>query len=178
MGASVPSPPPFLSGSGEPPLPFDTWQKIFQNYMIVIQATGDAWPEARRRAVLLHCLGTEGQRLFYTLPDTGTTFEEAMTALQKHFVPKVNVVACRHTFRQRAVPELFSAKSGRDYYAIHCCFKSVSGSMCVWANGGWNAPWSVDRKCVVDCSEGQITTRGGPHSRESDYNRMSSRSCS
>ncbi len=97
----MPSPPPFLSGSGEPPLPFDTWQKIFQNYMIVIQATGDAWPEARRRAVLLHCLGTEGQRLFYTLPDTGTTFDEAMTALQKHFVPKVNVVACRHTFRQR-----------------------------------------------------------------------------
>lgn len=97
----MPSPPPFLSVSGEPPLPFETWQKIFQNYLIVIQATGDAWPEARRRAVLLHCLGTEGQRLFYTLPDTGTTFDEAMTALQKHFVPKVNVVACRHTFRQR-----------------------------------------------------------------------------
>lgn len=52
---------------------------------------------------MLHCLGTEGQRLFYTLPDQGTTFDEAMAALQKHFVPKVNVVACRHTFRQRVL---------------------------------------------------------------------------
>lgn len=101
MSTAVPSPPPFLSVNGEPPIPFETWQKNFQNYMIVIQATGDAWPETRRRAVLLHCLGTEGQRLFYTLPDQGNTFDEAMTALKKHFVPKVNVVACRHTFRQR-----------------------------------------------------------------------------
>ncbi|ROL44189.1 hypothetical protein DPX16_17841 [Anabarilius grahami] len=101
MSASVPSPPPFLSVSGEPLIPFETWQKIFHNYMIVIQATGDACPETRRQAVLLHYLGTEGQRLFYTLPDQGTTFNEAMSALQKHFVPKVNVVACRHKFRQR-----------------------------------------------------------------------------
>lgn len=40
----------------------------------------------------------EGQRLFYTLPEQGTTFEEAMAALEKHFVPKVNGLACRHTF--------------------------------------------------------------------------------
>uniref|UniRef100_A0A3Q3QJX5 Retrotransposon gag domain-containing protein n=1 Tax=Monopterus albus TaxID=43700 RepID=A0A3Q3QJX5_MONAL len=41
------------------------------------------------------------QRLFDTLPDQGTTFDEAMAAFEKHFVPKVNVLACRHTFRQR-----------------------------------------------------------------------------
>lgn len=69
--------------------------------MTVIQATGDAWPETQRRAVLLHCLGTEVQCFVFTLPDQGTTFDEAMTVLQKPFVPKVNVIACRHTFRQR-----------------------------------------------------------------------------
>lgn len=30
-----------------------------------------------------------------------TTYDEAMAALVKHFVPKVNALACRHTFRQR-----------------------------------------------------------------------------
>ena len=43
----------------------------------------------------------EGQQLFYTLLDQGTIFDDAMAALEKHFVPKVNVLACRHTFRQR-----------------------------------------------------------------------------
>nr|XP_055067975.1 uncharacterized protein K02A2.6-like [Misgurnus anguillicaudatus] len=53
-------------------------------------------------ALLLHCLGTEGQRLFYTLPDTGDTLDSAMAALQTYFNPKINVVAERHSFRKRA----------------------------------------------------------------------------
>ena len=39
---------------------------------------------------------------FYALPDTGTSFEQAVAALQKHFIPKVNVVVERHMFRKRA----------------------------------------------------------------------------
>lgn len=70
--------------------------------MLVIDATGESWPVARKRAVLLHALGTEGQRLFYALPNTGTTFDSAVEALKRHFVPKVNVIAERHKFRQRA----------------------------------------------------------------------------
>ena len=70
--------------------------------MLVINATGDSWPDARKRAVLLHALGTEGQRLFYALPDTGDTYAAAVEGLKKHFVPKVNVIAERHKFRQRA----------------------------------------------------------------------------
>uniref|UniRef100_A0A3B3WSA7 CCHC-type domain-containing protein n=1 Tax=Poecilia mexicana TaxID=48701 RepID=A0A3B3WSA7_9TELE len=70
--------------------------------MLVIAASGDSWPDARKRAVLLHALGTEGQRLFYTLPNTGDTFTTAIAALKEHFVPKVNVIAERHKFRQRA----------------------------------------------------------------------------
>ena len=70
--------------------------------MLVINATGDSWPDARKRAGLLHALGTEGQRLFYALPDTGVTYAAAVEGLKKHFVPKVNVIAERHKFRQRA----------------------------------------------------------------------------
>uniref|UniRef100_A0A3P9IMQ9 Retrotransposon gag domain-containing protein n=1 Tax=Oryzias latipes TaxID=8090 RepID=A0A3P9IMQ9_ORYLA len=42
------------------------------------------------------------QRLFYTLPDQGTTMEDAMSALKAHFNPKRNAVAERHVFRKRA----------------------------------------------------------------------------
>lgn len=72
--ATVPLPAPFLPCPGEPTIQFKIWKKMFENYLLVIDATGAAWPEARQRAVLLHCLGTEGQRIFYTLPNTGTTF--------------------------------------------------------------------------------------------------------
>ncbi|CAL9701834.1 unnamed protein product [Knipowitschia caucasica] len=102
MSISVPLPAPFMPCPGEPAIPFTTWLKMFENYMLVIAATGDSWPEERKRAVLLHALGTEGQRLFYTLPDTGTTYDTAITALKGYFVPKVNVIAERHRFRQRA----------------------------------------------------------------------------
>lgn len=83
-------------------MPFDMWLRIFNNYLVVINASGNAWPTSRKRATLLHCLGAEGQRIFYSLPDTGTSFEDAVSALEGHFLPKVNVVVERHTFRQRA----------------------------------------------------------------------------
>ena len=69
--ANVPPPPMFLPCPGEPPMPFDMWMRIFNNYMLVINATGNAWPEARKRATLLQCLGVERQQTFYSLPDTG-----------------------------------------------------------------------------------------------------------
>lgn len=50
------------------------WLKMFENYVLVIGATEDSWPDARKRAVLLHALGTEGQILFYALSDTGKTY--------------------------------------------------------------------------------------------------------
>uniref|UniRef100_A0A672KEJ7 Retrotransposon gag domain-containing protein n=1 Tax=Sinocyclocheilus grahami TaxID=75366 RepID=A0A672KEJ7_SINGR len=83
-------------------MPFDMWLRMFQNYLLVINATGDAWPDACKRATLLHCLGTEGQRIFYALPETGDTYASAISALQKHFTPKVNVVVERYAFRKRA----------------------------------------------------------------------------
>ncbi|CAL9706462.1 unnamed protein product [Knipowitschia caucasica] len=132
MSASVPCPPSFLPHVGEPPIPFATWRRMFENYMLVINATGDAWPDARKRAVLLHCLGPEGQRLFYTLPDQGDSMDSAMAALEKHFVPKVNVVACRHTFRQRVQRSDETAiqyvAALRDL-AASCAFGTMEGEM-------------------------------------------------
>ncbi len=64
-------PMPFLPCPGEPAIPFDTWLRMFQNYLLVVGASGDGWSVECKQALLLHCLGTEGQRLFYTLPNQG-----------------------------------------------------------------------------------------------------------
>ncbi|KAF7647897.1 hypothetical protein LDENG_00165040 [Lucifuga dentata] len=42
----------------------------------------------------------EGQRISYSLPDTGDTFTAAVNALKKYLSPKVNVVVERHAFRK------------------------------------------------------------------------------
>lgn len=77
MDGNVPLPCFFLSIPSEPSIPFKTWRQIFKNYLLVIGATGNSWPDARRRAVLLLCLGSEGQRLFCSLLDTGTAYDTA-----------------------------------------------------------------------------------------------------
>ncbi|XP_023806938.1 uncharacterized protein K02A2.6-like [Oryzias latipes] len=101
MASNVPFPDVFLPCPGEPIMPFKTWIRMFENYLLVINAGGDAWPEIRLLALLLHCLGSEGQRIFHTLPETGTTLATAIAALRAHFTPTVNVVVERHTFRKR-----------------------------------------------------------------------------
>lgn len=42
-----------------------------------------------------------GPRTFYSLPDTGDTFDSAAAALEKHYTPKANVVVERHAYRQK-----------------------------------------------------------------------------
>ncbi|CAN8016596.1 unnamed protein product [Ixodes persulcatus] len=65
---SLATPPPFLPAPGRPAIPWKQWRRVFQNYLLALG--GDAHEPARRKALLLHCLGVEGQRVFYTLPET------------------------------------------------------------------------------------------------------------
>lgn len=100
--------------------------------MLAINTSGDSWTAARRRAVLLHCLGTEGQRIFYTLPNTGTTYDDAMSALESHFIPKVNVVVARHQFRQRAQrtdETIAQYTSALRELAVDCAYGTVEDEM-------------------------------------------------
>jgi len=90
----------FMLCLGGPLTPFNMWMRIFNNYLLVINAKENAWPEVCKRATLLYCLGAERQQIFYSLPDTGDTFPSAVTALEKHFTPKVNVVIGWHAFRK------------------------------------------------------------------------------
>ncbi|KAJ8046478.1 hypothetical protein HOLleu_05158 [Holothuria leucospilota] len=96
-------PPEFLSTPGQPPRPWKQWYRQFQNYVV---AAAFDFPAERKRAILLHCLGAEGQRIFHTLPVVSSTetdtYEQAVRTLETHFKPTVNVVAERYRFRQRA----------------------------------------------------------------------------
>lgn len=56
--------------------------------------------EERKCAILLQCLGAEGLKVFYMLPDKGQTVANAFKALEEHFQPATNVVFEWHKFRK------------------------------------------------------------------------------
>ncbi len=93
-------PPPFLECPGEPRLTFTAWKRQFDNYLLAIG--GDKFPDEQKRALLIHCLGAEGQRLYNTLPLEDDEYSGTVSALTNFFQPKVNVIAERYRFRQRA----------------------------------------------------------------------------
>ncbi|KAH7971956.1 hypothetical protein HPB52_004387 [Rhipicephalus sanguineus] len=125
---SVPglAPPPFfLATPGRPPLPWEQWEQLSNVYLV---ASGAAeFTPARRKAILLHCLGPEGQRIYQTLPAGSTAatqpvpsaaalvvkdgdksaaatsdeYETALVALRHHFSTSCNVVVERHRFHRR-----------------------------------------------------------------------------
>ncbi|KAH7985029.1 hypothetical protein HPB49_026642 [Dermacentor silvarum] len=112
-------PPPFLSSPGHPVIPWEQWIQAFKNYMVASGASD--LPAMRRKAILLNCLGLEGQRIFQTLTSeddprllassaAGETltapgpdeFDRAIVILADHYKSSVNVTAARHRFRRRA----------------------------------------------------------------------------
>ncbi len=99
---------------------------MFENYLLVIHAEGDDWPDTRKRATLLHCLGKEAQRIFYTLPNMGTTYASALTALRAHFVPEVNTIAERHKFRQR------EQRHDEKILQYVAALRDIVSFLCIW----------------------------------------------
>ncbi|XP_075543261.1 uncharacterized protein LOC142577681 [Dermacentor variabilis] len=106
--------PEFLPTPRKPAIPWTQWHCLFKNYLLA--SGSDAHPPAYRKALLLHCLGTEGQRLYYTLlekkpltphaeeKDKGGMSDEydaAVATLDAYFTSKTNVVVERHRFGQR-----------------------------------------------------------------------------
>ena len=98
MEFSFPAPPPFLALPGEPPVPWTRWHDAFETYLTALAVKNQN--DARKKAMLIHCLGLEGQRIFKTLghaPDYKTCVE----LLSAHFAAPKNVIMQRILFRQR-----------------------------------------------------------------------------
>ncbi|KAL1436322.1 hypothetical protein MTO96_049830 [Rhipicephalus appendiculatus] len=133
------APPPFfLATPGQPPLPWEQWEQMFNVYLV---ASGAAeFTPARRKAIFLHCLGPEGQRIYQTLPPGSTAaapavpsaaalavkdedksaaatsdeYDTALVALRHHFSTSCNVVVERHRFHRR---RQHSGESVHDFVA-------------------------------------------------------------
>ncbi len=97
---SLQPPAVFLECSDEPKMTFAAWKKLFDNYLLAIG--GSEFSANRKRALLLHCLGTEGQWIYSILPLTADTCDRSVLAWETYFTPKLSVVAERYRFRQRA----------------------------------------------------------------------------
>ncbi|KAH9371107.1 hypothetical protein HPB48_015672 [Haemaphysalis longicornis] len=58
-------PPPLFENHGAPAIPWHSWFRMFQNF--VLASGADERSATRRHALLLHCLDPEGQRIFDAL---------------------------------------------------------------------------------------------------------------
>ena len=87
----------FLDKPGPITMPWKTWVAQFENYLVA--SGGTNYSVARKKALLLHCLVKEGQRVFQILldhdnpPAGASEYDKALLVLEKHFGPKTNVVA-------------------------------------------------------------------------------------
>ncbi|XP_003731307.2 uncharacterized protein K02A2.6-like [Strongylocentrotus purpuratus] len=100
-GIGLVAPNPFLATPGEPPVPWSRWILSFQTYLTASGLDTAEIPDLRR-AILIHCLGAEGQRIFGQLEVSTTgTYDKAVDELEKYFGPKTSVMIERYRFRQR-----------------------------------------------------------------------------
>ncbi|KAJ8339345.1 hypothetical protein SKAU_G00361310 [Synaphobranchus kaupii] len=95
---TLPPPAPFLSVPGEPPIPWVGWLEDFTVYLEAMDFADIS--DRRKTALLRHCLGTEGQRIFRALGSAGT-YDEAVTLLTAHFAGKQRALLRRYKLRKR-----------------------------------------------------------------------------
>ena len=107
----------FLQSKGDPPIPWKKWVEEFHTYLSAIDA--DKMSAERRKNILLHLLGSEGQEIFRSLPkiepesyeDELDVFEEALQRLELRFKPTISVTLERYHFYTRKQGEQESIDS-------------------------------------------------------------------
>lgn len=145
-------PAPFLQNVGDPPIPFKAWIRSFENFLLAMAE--EELPDTRKRALLIHCLGAEGQRLFYTLIVEIDTYAKVLEDIQELFTPKVNVVAERYRFRQRG------QRAGETTDQFVAAFERASYNMPVWTNGRGDDTGQDRRKDNFTAHQEALTTGG------------------
>ncbi|MGH0132294.1 UNVERIFIED_CONTAM: hypothetical protein FKN15_059378 [Acipenser sinensis] len=127
---TLPPPAPFLSVPAKPPVPWSCWIDSFQMYLLALDRQDVAAP--RKRAIMLHCLGMEGQHVFSTLQPMDDSFEAATAALSDHFSSRQSVFMHRFQFWQRAQRP---GESVRQFVSLlrelvkHCKFDAIQDEL-------------------------------------------------
>ncbi|KAJ1093720.1 hypothetical protein NDU88_006812 [Pleurodeles waltl] len=147
---NVTAPPFFLSDPGEPVIKWKKWKNIFENYARVC---GTNLSGERKQALLLHCLGGEGQEVLENIPpllqadQRGLNeYEICARQLDLHYLPKISTIMERYHFglreqgKEESVEEYITAlrklasscKFGalveeriRDQFVLRCCSDKV-----------------------------------------------------
>uniref|UniRef100_A0A3P8UJB7 Zinc finger protein 271-like n=1 Tax=Cynoglossus semilaevis TaxID=244447 RepID=A0A3P8UJB7_CYNSE len=95
------SPPPaFLPVPGEPTTFWHKWLKAFETYLGALGETELA--DSSKCLLLQNCLGLEGQRIFSTLIQSGSTYAAAISVLTSFFTSDRSTQTSRLKFHQRA----------------------------------------------------------------------------
>ncbi|XDV17686.1 hypothetical protein PO909_023512 [Leuciscus waleckii] len=94
-----PPPAPYLTLPGEPPIPWTHWLQSFETFILAVGLTDVS--TAHKKALLLHCLGAEGQRVLGTLEIGHSDYDTAVELLTAHFAAPQSALLLHFQFRQR-----------------------------------------------------------------------------
>ena len=77
------------------------WQRWLRSFELYVGASG-VTDDTQKRQLLLHCAGERQsvQDTFFTLADTGNTYETAKAKITAYFTPRKNTSYNRHMFRK------------------------------------------------------------------------------
>ncbi|KAJ1213787.1 hypothetical protein NDU88_001418 [Pleurodeles waltl] len=138
---SISAPPPFLATSGDPPIPWKQWKKLFNTYMLEIGR--DRYAPPRRQTILLHHLGIEGRRIYENLPEVSlgmgdgqptNVFDMSVQMLDAQFTPKTYLVLQSHTVFsrvQRRDKDIASYVASLQGLALSCEFDRLLDSLII-----------------------------------------------
>ncbi|XP_040065818.1 uncharacterized protein LOC120839573 [Ixodes scapularis] len=160
-------PPNFLDKAGTPPIPWKSWLRMFERYIL---ATGaQEYSAERRQAKLLNCLGVEGQRIYDSRPApvgpapatspagdgqqarqaSRDVYRETLTVLEAEFLQPVNETLQQLRFHMRKQQE---GESLRD-------FLSALRALAVPANFGADTEAVIRRQFMVSAASAKIQER-------------------
>ena len=94
----IPAVSPFQS-HGDQNIIAQRWNKSKKSFNYLLAASGFT-EGTRKKALLLHLVGTGTQDIYDTLTLSSASFEDALTALSNHFEPKKNITFERSVFHR------------------------------------------------------------------------------
>ena len=115
---------------GDPSTVSQRWQKWKKSCVYFLSATS-IQNDSQKRAALLHLVGDEVQDIFETLGEVGTTYEQAIARLDRHFDIKKNIPFERCVFHeagQESGENIDSYATRLKMLMIHCEYGDATQS--------------------------------------------------
>lgn len=100
--STQPFKPAFLSTPGRPPIPWDRWKVMFEDWLLAIGFPDTDAMGQRKAALLRASLGTEGFRLYVSLTsEPREPYNDAVTKMALHFGQTASAIFTRAQFTRR-----------------------------------------------------------------------------